>query len=171
MLLILSLPCHAQGIVVVGDSISAAPNSWANILSDEGLNVQNISMNGRQIRDFSLPRDMVADTDFGTVVYFLGINDAFVANPPVLVRRFFKSQVQYLRQRGFRVIVLIPPAVVFFEPHSTRVRSAIQRVCDKLPIECSEVTVWDPNDTVDGIHPTPALQYDIAYFVRGLLNG
>ena len=108
-----------QRIIVVGDSLSAHIHCWPNELKLENpqLNIQLIARSGRTIRDFSLPRDMRNVSNKDVVIYFLGTNDAVHGHKMRFVNEAFVSHMVFLRERGFRIIVLLPPIASTLMPN------------------------------------------------------
>jgi len=154
------------GVLIIGDSISANPLGWANLMRNDDPSIQVMAIAGRTIRDFSLPQDLVANGQIATVVYWLGINDAFNKHPIQYVERSMVTQLHFLMSRGFRTIVLIPPFSPVLEPYSSQVRDMFHKYCDarlNFPkLECYEVEPWVEESTLDSIHPTEDLHRDIA---------
>ena len=173
MFCLLSCTPINAGIVVIGDSTSAGMKSWANLMRDDGINLQLIAMSGRTIRDFSVPRDIKASFNFDTAVYFLGINDAFSKYPVFYVERFMVEQLHLLMVRGFKTIVLIPPNIPHLDPYMNDVRTMMIKYCDQRKhfpkLRCHEIKSWDPELTPDGIHPSDELHYLISEEVKTYL--
>lgn len=156
ILLMLSLPVQAQGLVVIGDSITADPNSWVRHI-DRPLRI--MAQSGRMIRDFSLPRDIAASSTYRTAVYYLGVNDAYADNPGWTVKRELRSQLTLLGVRGFQVHVLVPQPMEFLGGYTT-VWWVLRDTCERLQwVTCHEVPI---HDTIDGIHPTVEAHKTIA---------
>jgi len=161
------------GVIVMGDSISAVSNSWSNVIANQGVNVQNIAMAGRKLRDFSIPRDLHADGQFDTVVYFLGINDAQAYLDPADVAEVFEAHMVFLIARGFDILVLYPnrvPIIPELDLSIRKVKQAMNKVCVKHDIDCRTIPVWRSYLTHDTVHPKPELHRDIAFWVIDVLD-
>ncbi len=172
-LLACSLATRAdQRIIVVGDSISEHIYCWPNELRLEnpGLNMQLMTQSGRTIRDFTLPRDMRNVSHKDVVIYFLGTNDAYQGHSMRIVNEMFVSHMVFLRERGFRIIVLLPPPASPLMPRIAHVRTVITKQSERLGIEYHELDFWDETMTRDGIHPRPELSRLVAAFVYRLLE-
>ena len=172
-LLYCATPCIAdQRIIIIGDSISEHIYCWPNELRSENphLNAQLMTQSGRTIRDFSIPRDLRNVSGNDVVIYFLGTNDAFSGYPMRYVRESFASHMIFLQERGFRVIVLVPPPASVLMPKIAHVRDIIIQQSVRLHVEHHELAFWDETMTNDGIHPTPELSRLVSDFVYQLLE-
>jgi len=172
-LLCCAQPCLAdQRIIIIGDSISEHIYCWPNELRTDNphLNAQLMTQSGRTIRDFSVPRDLRNVSGKDVVIYFLGTNDAFSGYPMRYVSESFASHMVLLKERGFRIIVLIPPPASVLMPKIAQVRTVIKQQSVRLDIEHHELVFWDESMTKDGIHPTPELSRLVADFVYTLLE-
>ena len=161
-----------QRIIVIGDSISEHIYCWPHELRLENphLNMQLMTQSGRTIRDFSLPRDMRNVSKKDVVIYFLGTNDAFQGYTMRYVNEAFVSQMVFLQERGFSIIVLLPPAASSLMPRIEHVRTAIKMQSMRLGITYYDMNFWDESMTSDGIHPAPELSRLVAEFVYSLLE-
>ena len=161
-----------QRIIVIGDSISEHIYCWPNELrlEDPNLNMQLMTQAGRTIRDFSIPRDMRNVSHKDIVIYFLGTNDAYQGHSMRYVNEMFVSHMVFLQERGFRIIVLVPPPASPLMPRIAHVRTVITKQSARLGIEYHELEFWDEAMTRDGIHPRPELSRMVAAFVYTLLE-
>jgi hypothetical protein len=161
-----------QRIIVIGDSLSAHLYCWPNELRSENphLNIQLIARSGRTIRDFSLPRDMRNVSKKDVVIYLLGTNDAVLGHKMRFVNEAFVSHMVFLRERGFRIIVLLPPLASALMPNIEHVRSVIKMQSLRLDVEYYDLAFWDETMTRDGIHPTTELSRLVAGYVYDLLT-
>lgn len=156
---------------MIGDSLSSTATSWPSYLP--GLQV--MAQPGRLITFYDPPRDLYAFGD-ETIVYMLGTNDIgadsvlWNGDPARCVRRL-KEQLQFLTGRGFRVLLVVPPdyRLAHIETSNQKHRAAF------LSIDMPGVTVfdinpvWDPAQTLDGVHPNPGLSYQISMLIEGAL--
>jgi hypothetical protein len=159
-------------IIVIGDSISEHVYCWPSQLREESphLNLQLMTQAGRNIRDFSIPRDLRNVSKEDVVIYFLGTNDAHGGYPMRYVSEGFVSHMVFLKERGFKVAVLLPPAASALMPEIEHVRTVIRMQSVRLGIEHYDLEFWDESMTKDGIHPGPELSRFIADFVYSLLE-
>jgi len=125
---------------------------------------------GRNIRDFSIPRDLRNVSKEDVVVYFLGTNDAHGGYPMRYVNEGFVSHMVFLKEREFKIIVLLPPASSVLMPEIKHVRTVIRMQSVRLGIDHYDLEFWDESMTKDSIHPGPELSRLIAGFVYSLLN-
>ena len=172
ILLVCSQPIMAdQRIIVIGDSLSAHIYCWPNELRLENpqLNIQLMARSGRTIRDFSLPRDMRNVSKKDVVIYLLGTNDAVLGHKMRFVNEAFVSHMVFLRERGFRIIVLLPPVASTLMPNIEHVRDVVKMQSLRLDIEFYDLDFWDESMTRDGIHPTTELNRLVAGYVYNLL--
>jgi len=161
-----------QRVIVMGDSISEHIYCWPNELRLEHpqLNMQLMTQSGRTIRDFSLPRDLRNVSKKDVVIYFLGTNDAIQGYTMRYVNQAFVSHMVFLQERGFSIIVLLPPAASSLLPKIEHVRTVIMMQSVRLGIEHYDLEFWDESMTKDGIHPGPELSRLVAEFVYSLLE-
>jgi len=161
-----------QRIIVIGDSISEHIYCWPSELRLEKpqLNLQLMTQSGRNIRDFSMPRDLRNVSQKDVVIYFLGMNDALAAYPMRYVNDAFVSHMVFLQERKFRVIVLLPPTSSLLVPRIEYVRTVIKMQSLRLGIEHYDLQFWDESMTKDGMHPGPELSRLVAEFVYSLLE-
>jgi hypothetical protein len=172
ILLLPGLSLADERIIVIGDSLSAHLYCWPNELRSENphLNIQLIARSGRTIRDFSLPRDMRNVSKKDVVIYFLGTNDAVHGHKMRFVNEAFVSHMVFLRERGFRIIVLLPPVASALMPNIEHVRSVVRMQSLRLDIEYYDLEFWDESMTRDGMHPTTELSRLVAQYVYYLLT-
>ena len=169
--MLMALSCHAKGTLVIGDSISAQLDSWPSFVREQtGKNVMVMAQNGRTARDFTLPADLRADGNIDTAVYFLGTNDALQKTKPALYQERVLTQLRFLKDRGFRVIVVLIPEFVNRETDVRKINNVLIKQATNLKLETvSLAPIWDTSLTSDTIHPTPALSREIAYAVMEIL--
>jgi hypothetical protein len=160
-----------QRVIVIGDSISEHIYCWPNELRLENpqLNLQLMTQSGRTIRDFAVPRDLRNVSKKDVVIYFLGTNDAYGSYPMRYVNEAFVSHMVFLQERGFRVIVLLPPGSSRLMPKIEHVRTVITMQSLRLGVEYYDLQFWDESMTKDGVHPGPELSRLVAEFVYSLL--
>jgi len=163
----LSSACSAGGAIVVGDSITAQVDSWPSYV-DARLMVN--AQNGRYARDFTFSHDMKADVNIDTVIYFLGTNDIVGKTPDGIFRDAVEAHMRFLKARGFRVIVVLPAKYSYYLDGSWRVRQALRDIVAELNLESIDLNqVWDEGQTLDTIHPLPALSQEIARVIGAAL--
>ena len=160
---LLAYETHA-GVLVIGDSMSAQATSWPTYLRENTRqNVQVMAQNGRTIRDFTLPNDLHADNNITTAVYLLGGNDAFQATPDHVLAERVLTQLRFLKDRGFKVVVVKVPEFTMSVRQVRRVNNIILRKARGLKLKVVDLApVWDTDLTSDTVHPLPALSRAIA---------
>jgi hypothetical protein len=162
-----------KGVIVIGDSLTAMEDSWPSYIV--GHHIGLMAEGGRTIRDYDIPRDIVAGIPFTTVVYFLGSNDAAQGYPTYLAHMRFKSHMEFLKQRYFRVVVVIPPAFTkspYAAQNFIKYRRELMSLCKGLELDCYDsMEVWD-NDLLedDGIHPLPELSRELGYWLQDIID-
>jgi hypothetical protein len=162
-----------KGVIVIGDSLTAMEDSWPSYIV--GHHIGLMAEGGRTIRDYDIPRDIVAGIPFTTVVYFLGSNDAAQGYPTYLAHMRFKSHMEFLKQRYFRVVVVIPPAFTkspYAAQNFIKYRGELMSLCKGLELDCYDsMEVWD-NDLLedDGIHPLPELSRELGYWLQDIID-
>jgi len=170
MFLLLALTsCAARsGVIIIGDSISSSSESWPRYLNAHVLlNAQP----GRFIRDFTLSRDIKATPDADTVIYFIGSNDIIFGNPIDLVKEALQSHLRMLKDRGLRVIVVIPAKYPCCERQGWLMREALRNIVAEMKLESVDMNpIWDVNQTYDTVHPTPELSVKIAERIQAALE-
>ena len=162
-----------QRILIIGDSISEHIYCWPNEmrLENPGLNLQLLTQSGRTIRDYTPARDLRNVSKKDVVIYFLGTNDAFSGYPMRCVDESFSSHMVFLQDRGFKVIVILPPVATRLMPRIEKVRQLIAVQSQRLGIDYYDLEFWDETMTRDdGIHPGPELSRMVAEFVYTLLQ-
>jgi len=155
LLLLLSGCVKAGPIAVIGDSMTANPYSWANLIIDRGQRMYIMAQAGRSIRDYQMPRDFYAYPGYySTVVYFLGSSDAYDRTHPFRIKRNFTEHMTFLQERGFTVIVIMHAIYNDMPVQSRQVRDVIRKVTTSLGIPVIDLmVVWDEGFTTDGAHP------------------
>ncbi|NCF16927.1 MAG: hypothetical protein GWP63_01700 [Haliea sp.] len=161
-----------QRILIIGDSISEHIYCWPNEmrLIDPQMNLQLHTQGGRSIRDYSPPRDLRNVSGKDIVIYFLGTNDAIGGYEMLYVNDGFTGHMAFLQERGFRVIVLLPPPATKLEPQINKVRQVLIMQSERMGIEYHDLAFWDETMTKDGLHPGPELSRLVADFVYSLLE-
>ena len=165
-------------LIVLGDSLSTTHESWPNYLRQLAprWNIQVMAQNGRTIRDFSIPRDLWTPGDRNeTVIYILGCNDILQRNDIMHATYRLKNHLSFLLDRNFKVVLIIPPRLEIdqkqygqsIEEHRSLFES-FRGTRENLWVYDLD-NVWDTSLTYDGIHPTPALAYEIALVINMVL--
>lgn len=146
---------NASPIAVIGDSMTANPSSWANLIDDRGQKMYIMAQPGRSIRDYQMPRDFYAYEGYYTdVVYFIGSSDIYDRTHFLRIERNINEHLSFLLERGFNVIVILPTIYEGRPVESRIVRSVMRRVCQKHGIPFIDlIEVWDSSWTSDGAHP------------------
>ena len=170
-LLFLSSSCQASGILVIGDSISAQPDSWPAVIREStGKHIMVMAQNGRTARDFTLPADLRSDSNMDTAIYLLGANDALQRTRPALFAERVLTQLRFLKDRGFRVLVVLVPEFADRESDVIKINKILIRKANGLKLEIVDLMpVWDNRLTYDTIHPVPALSRQIATVIKETL--
>jgi hypothetical protein len=167
LVFLLALPpyCHAAGgVIVIGDSMSAQPTSWPTWLRENtGRNVMVMAQNGRTIRDFTIPSDLQKDWNMDTVIFLLGGNDIFNKTPDGLLKQRIVTHLRFLKDRGFRVIVVLLPPWYGKEKEVHEVNMRLAFIAWSMDIEVISIdAVWDTGGTYDTVHPLEPLSRSIA---------
>ena len=151
--LLLAPEASARGLMIIGDSISARENSWANQLQSEAgwPNIQRNAQPGRQIVGFTLSDDLMATHVSTACVYYLGTNDGYHGIPIDQVRKAFVGHMRALLKARYHILVLIPPSTV---RNGEPIRQMMDNVTRFLEIETIDMDqIWVPELVPDGIHP------------------
>ena len=172
LLLVCEQALADQRIIIIGDSISEHVYCWPNEMRQQNtrMNLQLMTQSGRTIRDYSPPRDLRNVSGNDLIVYFLGTNDAIGGYAMRYVNEAFTSHMTFLKERGFKIHVLLPPAATKLQTQIDKVRMVITLQSERLGIDYHELTFWDESLTQDGIHPGPELSRMVAEFVYRLLE-
>jgi hypothetical protein len=170
-IMLLAVPAKAGGLVVFGDSISAMRTNWTVYIRDydPAKPIWSFAKNGQTIKDLVLHSGLRANSYIDTAVYFLGTNDATARSSPYVSIWAFNAHLEFLQQRGFRVIVILPPDHPVGLPYISQIRAAMTKVSQRAGVEYHTLASWDFNLTFDGIHPQPQLSQMIAAEIWGLL--
>jgi hypothetical protein len=158
-------------LIIMGDSLSTTHESWPNFLREMAprWNVQVMAQNGRTIRDFSMPRDLwTTGLTNETVIYFLGGNDMLQRNDIGHATARLKSHIQFLLDRNFKVLLIIPPKFnideAMFGRSVRQHRELIESYRGTNPnlwvYDMDQI--WDSSHTPDGVHPDADLSWEIA---------
>ena len=165
-------------LIVVGNSLSTTHHSWPQVLGDitDRWVIHVMAQNGRTIRDFSFPRDLWTSGDnYETVVYMLGSNDIGQRNGVGHAKYQLQTQVSFLLERNFNVLLIIPPSLGLDEKkygRSNRLHRALfESYRDTHPrLWVFDLdNVWDPALTADGVHPNDELSIEIAHAINWVL--
>jgi hypothetical protein len=172
LLLLLSGCVQAKPIAVIGDSLTSAPNSWANVLNDNGQTLYIMAQPGRAIRDYEMPRDLLAyRPHYYKVIYFLGSVDIIEKTNKSKTEWALKHHLGFLLERNFYPVVILPPVFDKRKIGSHQVRAIIISVCDDKLIPYIDINeVWDVNWTTDGWHPNEYGQRVLAEFISSELE-
>lgn len=174
-LLLLPLAARAQGVLILGDSISAAygideANGWVQLLRQRletqcpGLPVKNASVSG-ETSDGGLVRlpDLLAQHKPDTVVIELGGNDGLRGLPPNRLAGNLSQMIALSRQAGAKPVLLgmrIPPN--YGQAYTRRFAAAFEEVAatSKVPFDAFflDGVVEAGQLQQDGIHPDVAAQ-------------
>ena len=176
---------HEPRLIIFGDSLSTTLESWPNHLRRIAprWNIHLQAQNGRTIRDFSIPRDLRARGDRNeTVIYFLGSADILQRNHAAHAGYRLKTHINFLLERNFKVLLIVPPHLKL-DPEKFHTADEVAKSNEehRKMIESYRGThpnlcvydldnVWDPSQTVDGIHPTSTLSYEIALVINMVLG-
>jgi hypothetical protein len=166
-------------LIVVGDSLSSTRHSWPGKLGEltDRWAIQVMAQNGRAIRDFSFPRDLwTSGNQNDTVVYFLGCNDILQRNHVDYAKYRLQTHIQFLLERNFNVLLVVPPRLELKEQTFSKSNAqhralfeAFRHLSPRLWVYDID-NVWDPTETLDGIHPTDELSMDIAHALNMALS-
>ena len=174
-LLLLGSPVTAGGIVILGDSISAAygidkQQGWVALLQDRlsqqcpGMQVNNASVSGETTAGglTRLPALLVQSPQ--VVVIELGGNDGLRGLSPNAMEQNLLEMISLSRQTGAEVLLLgmLLPAN-YGEQYVTLFQEAFARVAGRtgvafVPFFLESVAQEEGMMQEDGIHPTAAAQ-------------
>ena len=161
-----------NGYIIIGDSISAPRNSWANRLRDflAGVPVMIDAMSGRYITRYVFPSDLsnlYPVGDYGTVIYFLGMNDMIQGESLFEVETRLRTHFASIVAAGFDLKVVNIPGCVLMSEQSITYRNLIRAVALDYVNEAHDASaVWDSTRLFDNVHPDDSLQQDIFKWVR-----
>lgn len=175
IVLLLPLAAQAQGVLVLGDSISAAygidaAKGWVQLLRQRlqqqcpGLVVKNASVSG-ETSDGGLVRlpNLLKQHKPDTVVIELGGNDGLRGLPPARLEDNLGKMIALSRRAGARPVLLgmrIPPN--YGQAYTRRFAATFKNVADatKVPFDVFllDGVVQAGQLQKDGIHPNVAAQ-------------
>lgn len=157
-----------DGFIVIGDSITAPRNSWANKMRDRtpDKSVMLDAMSGRFITRYMIPSDwstLYSLGDYGTVVYFLGMNDLIQGEAFPEIETRLRSQLSAIKATGFMLRFVLLPGCAAMAQKSAQYRLLIRNIAlDYADTLHDSAEIWDSNRLFDGVHPDESLQADIA---------
>lgn len=174
---------NAIGVIAIGDSITSAPGSWADVLGDCGWRIKLLAQGGRLAQGYNLPPDIRVTEEFPFLVYFLGTNDynaEFVSDGPVSAEYLANFQVKFVEHinhvsgQNFLPIILIPADYPRLQDGVPGGREFMIEFCaeESVPMICIDMEDhWDYTQTIndDQIHPKPPLHATIATVVNDVL--
>lgn len=154
-----------ETLLIIGDSLSASPESWPTYLS--GYHAQLLVQGGRRASEYQPPRDIKG---VHKLVYFLGAGDILHLADANHTKHYMQDHLTYLLDKGYRITVVTPP--VFNLKKFDQVNREHRQMINKLSNvnHCDIAWVWKRSDTYDGIHPVPALSRRIAHTIQGCLD-
>ena len=165
-------------LIIMGDSLSTTHEGWPNFLREIAprWDVHVMAQNARSIRDFSIPRDLWTNGDKNeTVIYFLGANDILQCNRVDHAERKLHTDVDFLLERNFKVLLIVPPTLdlpeeIFVKPMAEH-RKMIEGFRGYHPnLTVYDIDeVWDNAHTIDGVHPDAELSMEIAMAINMVL--
>jgi hypothetical protein len=176
-----SIPIN--GFYAVGDSITSAPGSWAELLRDCGWRVQLHAQGGRLAKLWRSSPDLRVTTEFPYWVYFLGTNDfnaEFVNDDSGNTDHFENFKVGFLESvahavyQNFTPVILIPADYPRLQDGIPGGREFMIEFCATATVSLICIDMedhWDYSQTIedDQIHPTALLHVIIAKIVHDKL--
>lgn len=167
LLLLLTLviaPAQAQdGIHVAGDSISALPGTWPELLAADGWRIFNTSMSTRRAVDYEVPPDLLP-WDAKRAVLALGTNDGLTGEPMEWFKIKYRQIASTFLGRGFGLVMVAPPTL---EGTAEQNAYALE-LCNGLRWFNSQVRCVNPDNlnyadhTTDGVHPDSYMSGQLA---------
>lgn len=170
LLALFAASAQSAGLLVIGDSISAQPDSWPEYIIDRHVMV--MAQNKRTVKGFTLPADLKADGNIDTVVYYLGTNDmpGIASQSLSIFYDVMYGHLKFLKARGFRVVVVLPARYLLNEYESDVLRFLLLWGAASLGMEIADVEpIWDEGKTLDFVHPKAPLSREIAQVIGGVL--
>ena len=164
---------NTQHFYLFGDSLSAVPNSWAELLNKyDYAHIHNISRGGLRLIDITIPEWLYC-SKYTQVIIRLGTNDAgnMVTDQDYEVK--LRQHLDTLQSKEGQVWLALPL-------HLTELGSAIEErtlakraLTERVSREYQNVTLldvpYDPNETTDGLHPTAWQQvWTALWFITAL---
>lgn len=155
---------HSANVIAIGDSLTAQPDSWHSYLPEHFFMID--AQNGRTVRDLDLSGDMKANNCVHTVVYMLGANDIFQKTNLTVFTDMARSHLRFLKDRGYDIVVVLPPVFSFKANRSDQVRWILAVLASELELSTADLDpIWDETQTSDGVHPVPPLTGTIAWTI------
>lgn len=167
-----------EQIWVLGDSLTAVHNSWAEQLDDnDRVHMRNLAKRGMRAIDLTVPKWITCKNFAGyrsdRVVVALGGNDAIhgIGNPDY--KQALTDALQHLQGRGCSVILIPPPKLEgsALEAAMVAKRNVVWHLASQYP-NVRLVDMPHPVEmTVDGVHQDDALhdwQYEYMREALGL---
>jgi len=161
-------------LIIIGDSLSVTADSWPSHMDAPVISL--MAQVGRTIRDYTPPRDLRPTHTDDVVVYFLGGNDigmqSVYGGNPEPARVVLMDHLRFLTGRGFDVLMVMPPDFGF--PHLAESNKRHRGMFAAVSMDGVRVVdinqVWDPDETLDGLHPNASLSYDVATVISRELS-
>lgn len=141
--------------VVIGDSLTSEPDSWPNILNDEGHPIITRSERGRRLTDI----DFEWANGFHTVILDIGSNDAIATTFWEFVVKLHTLQEKW---NDKRIVACLPPINTLWDV--TWIRNVYTSM---IPETISTINF----ETLDGIHLTSRAQWARAKQIEAAFNG
>ena len=159
---------QAAGSIAIGDSMTAQQKSWHSFLPHRYIQVH--AQNGRTVRDFNLSDDLKANPSVDTVIYMLGGNDIMQAVDSTTFVDAARAHITFLKSRGFKVLIVVPPVLVMHPEDSARIRWILTALSYEQRVQMLDLeNIWDVNQTSDTVHPLQSLSESIAQAIDGQL--
>jgi hypothetical protein len=164
-LILLAGNANAGSIMVIGDSFSAAFNSWVNLYRDRpGNRTKILAQSGRAVIDYALPRDISPIFGISRVYYMLGSNDIGRGVWPGSTLFYLNTHLGELVRRNFKVTLVLPPVFPEYEDASHATRAVMIPWCAR--VRCIDLAeIWDSVPLLVDNHPTDAGQQIILDFI------
>ena len=166
----------ANGLLVVGDSLSSSECSWANQMDENGsAYLQVHAQGGRRWSLWEPSRDLHATGEVDTVIIWLGGNDVLggLGNLSTIEANFMQnlmqSHVDALLAKEFRVVVIGLPDLSYIGVDTSQFEALIQGLTgvDYIPIDF----VWSNLDLIDAVHPSCTGHGNIGFWMAVKLVG
>lgn len=169
---------QTRDITFFGDSLSSGHDSWVEVLGDTHLiQARNHAVAGSTMVGTSIPRQLrcTATDEYRAdeVVLRLGSNDALFGTQLADYERALTDHLQLLEGRGCIVYLVLPvlhdgtPASL---ARTEQFRTTTEEVGQTYPNVILLDMPYTKETTVDGLHPTPEMQWWAAVWFIGTVG-
>lgn len=164
-----------NGVHVIGDSISALPGTWPELLANAEWRVFNQSMSTRMAVQYEPPRDLLP-WDAKRAVLFLGTNDGLMGQPLTWFGVKYSEHASTFLQRGFGLVMVAPPTLDIPTGRTVEQNAYAMDLCQAYRWFTTKVRCLNPDDlgyaahTTDGVHPDSYMSQRLADAIGAALS-